>query len=132
MDILDLTPPNVIVKFTKGSTLNPIVYCATNDNQPINLTGYHARMMAKLTATSPVLAGFDLTTENGGLTIEQGTAIIGMDSVLTYGVRINVSATVTTAITWDKALFSIELIAPSGKVTTYLNGTLCAGQEIVK
>jgi hypothetical protein len=132
MNILDLSPPCVTIKFTKGSTLNPIFYCTTDDRQAIDLTGFHARMMAKLTATSPSIVEFDLTTENGGLVIEQGTAVIGIDSVLTYGVRLNVSATVTTAITWDKALFSMELIAPSGKVTTFVNGTLRAMQEIVK
>ena len=130
--ILDLTPPILDIRFKKGSTLDPIFYCLTKDKTPIDLTGYKARAMAKITADSPCIVGFDLTTENGGLVFETGTAVLGAQSIVTQGIRLNVTAEITSAFDFDKAIFNIELEAPSGRVTPFLDGKLIAQKEIVK
>lgn len=130
--ILDLTPPTLDIKFKKGSTLDPIFYCLTKDKAPIDLTGYKARAMAKITPDSPCVTGFNLTTENGGLIIETGEAVLGTQSIMTYGIRLNVPAEITSNFDFDKAIFNIELEAPSGRVTPFLDGKLIAQKEIVK
>lgn len=130
--LLDLTPPTLDIKFKKGSTLDPIFYCLTKDKAPVDLNGYKARAMAKITHDSPCIVGFDLTTENGGLIIETGTAVLGTQSIVTHGIRLNISANTTSAFDFDKAIFNIELEAPSGRVTPFLDGRLIAQKEIVK
>ena len=137
MDILDITSSNVIIKFTKGTTFNPLFSCITADNQPVDLTGFTAKMMAKLTPESDYLTGWNLTTENGGLSIEQNSIDVYCDTILTYGIRVNVPPSVTSVADWSRAIFGVTLIAPLATSETtpvvmdFLKGRLHAEMEIV-
>jgi hypothetical protein len=145
---LDLRPPDIEIIFKKGMTLEPIFLYLNSNGTVTNLTGYTARMMAKLSIddTTP-LTGFDLTTENGGLsivTVASYTAPAGtvlsdgtvLETATTYtnpyGVQMNVSATVTTAIDWDSAVFDIELITPTSVVLPFIEGILTPSWEVTK
>jgi len=133
--ILDLRAPRIIIKFDKGKTFDPIFYYYAPDFSVINLTGWTARMQARLTADAvAVLTGFDLTTENGGLTIVTGTFSPedGVTIIDAYGVQIHVSATVTAAIVWVGAEFEVELISPSGKVLPFIKGSLIPDAETTR
>lgn len=146
--ILDLRPPSYSIHFKKGTTLNPIFYYLNADGTTTNLTGYTAKMKAKLDKNDAnAVDGFDLTTENGGLVIvttASYTAVAGSElsdgtilksSVVytnPYGVKINVPPTVTTAINWDFAYFDIELVAPDTSVIPFIEGELIPSWEVTR
>lgn len=134
MEILDLRSPSITVKFNKGATLNPVFFYLTKDAQPIDLTGYTARMQARANPNDvDPIAELTLTTENAGLAIVTGTATLPTGSVANaQGVQLNVPASVTTAFTFRTAVFGIELIAPNGIVTTLVSGRLEPEMEIVR
>lgn len=134
---LDLNPPDTVVKFRKGSTLNPIFFYVgpKPTYTMIDLSsGYSARMQARLTVDSTtVLDGFDLTTANSGLVLVQQSVTLHNGTVLTdrWGVQLNVSATVTAAITWTQAVFDIELITGT-TVIPLVSGILIPTDEVTR
>lgn len=133
--ILDLRAPSVTVKFDKGKTFAPVFYYLAPDYSVINIAGWAARMQARSTINAAtVLTGFDLTTENGGLTIVTGDCSPedGINVIGAYGVRVSVSAVITAAIDWVSATFDIELIAPSGAVYPFIKGTLVPDNETTR
>ncbi len=71
-------------------------------NQPIDLTGYTARMQIreKLTSTEVVK---ELTTENSGITIDTAN----------YTITINISAADTALFSFKTAVYSLELVKAS-------------------
>lgn len=125
MQVLDLRPPSVTIKFTKGSTLNPIFFYLGDKYSVIDLTGYKAHFQARNTATAAsVISGFNLTTENGGLAIVTAIADTPKGPITAQGVQLNVSSLVTSGITFRTAVFGIEVTSPSGIVTTLVTGVL--------
>jgi hypothetical protein len=148
--LLDLTPPEVTIRFKKGSTLDPIFLYLNENGTVTDLTGYTARMQAREDIEdTAVLTGFDLTTENGGLeivTIASFTApagtvlsngvVLEVETVYTnpYGVQMHVEASVTAAIDWQSAYFDIELIepSPSTRVIPLLQGMLESRYEVTR
>lgn len=89
-------------------------------NQPVDLTGYTARMQirGKIDDTDFI---HELTTENGGITINT------TDSTLT----LTISATATALFTFTTAVYSLELIA-SSVVTPFVNGTITMYKEVTR
>jgi hypothetical protein len=130
---LDLRAPFLIIKFDKGKTLKPVFYCLGSDNSVVNLTGYTARMQARINSddASTVLS---LTTENSGLSIVTGTATLSSGATVanSYGVKLNVDDSVTAAITWGNAYFDIELIDTSGDVLPFVKGQLIPYAEVTR
>lgn len=117
----------VAYKFTwdKGSTINRSLTWKKNQGteeepnyQPVNLTGYTARMEIRNRYGGDLLHRLDTT--NGGLTIdpEEGQILI------------NVSAEVTTAWEWRNAVYDIELVAPDESVTRLIQGTITLSPEV--
>lgn len=148
--LLDLTPPDIIIRFKKGATLDPIFFYLNEDGTVTDLTGYTARMQARqYIEDTTVLNGFDLTTENGGLeivtvasftapagTVLSNGTVLEVDTTYTnpYGVQLHVTPTVTTAIDWTNAYFDVELIepSPSTKVIPLVQGTLEPKYEVTR
>jgi hypothetical protein len=128
--ILDLCSDELVLKFRKGITIrSPFGYFSTDDAgvtyDVINLTGYTAILEATLPNSTIVLDGFNLTTENGGLTVEQRTYDDknGVSHADAWVVIIYVPDTVTEAITWKKANYTLKLITPvSGDVVDFMAG----------
>jgi len=87
---------------------------------PSDLTGYTARMMVKETRadTTPL---FELTTENGGLTIDATAGVV----------TIEVSATITAAIEWRLAIYDLELVL-GDSVERILEGTIECTPEVTR
>lgn len=148
--ILDLTPPEVTIRFKKGATLDPIFLYLNENGTVTDLTGYTARMQAREDIEdTAVLTGFDLTTENGGLeivTIPSFTApagtvlsngiVLEVETVYTnpYGVQMHVEAPVTASIDWQKSYFDVEIIepSPSTRVISIVDGTLEPKHEVTR
>lgn len=135
MQVLDLRPPNITVKFTKGATLNPIFFYLGKNNAVVDMTGYTAHFQARLSPTATeVLPGFDLTTENGGLIIVTDTAEDARGNPIpnAQGVQLNVPSSVTTAINFRKAVYGLEITSPIGITSTLVMGTLEPDIEVVR
>ena len=138
MATLDLRAPSITVKFDKGKTLDPIFYYLSSASTVINLTGYKARMMVRLTYTdvAPITgwsvdtegsAGSKLEVVTGSATLEDGTLVAGA-----YGIQLDISDVITAATTFTSALFEIELIAPiTLGVLPFIKGTLIPYPEVV-
>jgi hypothetical protein len=133
MTTLDLKAPSINIRFDKGKTLKPVFYYLDPDNAVINLSGYKARMQVRLTSDTATTL-WDLTTENDGLEIVTGTATLadGTTVALAQGVKLNITDVQTAAITWEKAVFDIELIEPGLDVLPFVKGTLTPASEVTR
>lgn len=98
--------------YTSGGVLN--------FNVPEDLNGYTARMQIrqKLTSTDIIK---ELTTENGGITLDNTAKTI----------TINISATDTAAFTFSTAVYSLEMVK-SGDVQCLVTGTITLDKEITR
>jgi len=131
MATLDLRPPKLTIKFQIGKTFNPVFYYLGKANAIVDLTGFDARMQARLTNQTAVLPGWDLSIANGGLALVVGDAELDDGEVIqgAHGVRVNVSDAVTELIGWDFAVYDIELIDAAGTVLPFLAGDLQPSEE---
>lgn len=114
-DTIELNDINA-VGFTAYTTGGILEYF-----QPVDLTGYTARMQirAKLESDSTLL---ELTTENSGITIDN----------ITKTITITIDAVASAALTWTSGTYSLELISPTGVVTTLLNGDVIVKKEVTR
>jgi len=96
-------------------TIN-IVYNDSNNN-PVNLTGYTARMQLREKYTS--VAVLTLTTENGGLTI----------TPLTGNIAVLATATQTEAIEAAYYLYDLELTS-GFEITRLIQGQLTVRAQV--
>lgn len=105
----------------QGATLlKPIVW-KDSDGNPVNLTGYTAKMQVRQNVSaSDVL--LELSTTNGRLSI----------SAMSGQVTMIFSATTTAAITWSRGKYDLELTALDGTVTRLLEGEITVSKEITR
>lgn len=89
-------------------------------NQPVDLAGFTARMQIrqKLEDTTVIK---ELTTENGGIVINNTTKTIAL----------NISATDTAAFSFQTAVYSLELVN-GAVVTSFAGGTLTLVKEVTR
>jgi hypothetical protein len=89
-------------------------------NQPVSLTGYTARMQlrSKITDTITLL---ELTTENGGITID----------TVNNTILLSITAAATTLLTFKSAVYSLEMVNGI-KVTPLIYGTITLDSEITR
>ena len=90
-------------------------------NIPVDLTGFTARMQIRSKLEDPVVI-HELTTENGGIEINNTTKVI----------ELTIPATTTTGFTFNTAVYSLELASSGGIVTPFFNGTLTLVKEVTR
>lgn len=108
------------LKIDQGATfIKPFTWKAAG--VPVNMTGYTARMQMReeLDADTTII---ELTTENGGISIEP------LDGMFT----LTMSDAQTKAMNFDTAIYDIELIAPDGTVTRILKGSVTLSREVTR
>lgn len=90
-------------------------------NDPVNLAGFSARMQirAKLEDTAIIK---ELTTQNNGIILDNTLKTI----------KIYISATDTAALTFQNAVYSLELVSGGGEVTQLVNGTISLVKEVTR
>jgi hypothetical protein len=90
-------------------------------NEPVNLTGFTARMQLreKLDSTT-ILAEY--TTENGKLIVDTATS----------KVTINVDAITTAGYTFNTAVYSLELVSSGGQVNQLITGNITLVKEVTR
>jgi hypothetical protein len=64
----------------------------------------------------------ELTTENSGITLDVALSTI----------QLNITAVDTALMTFNTAVYSLELISSGGVVTPFANGTLTLVKEVTR
>lgn len=88
---------------------------------PVDITGYTARMQIRASVTDPTVL-LELTTEDGLIIL--GTT----DGKIT----LFLDAVTTAAITWDRGVYDLELVSPTGYVTRLLKGNITIDKEVTR
>ena len=117
-------PQTVNLTIYQGSSFKKSWQITDKDSaNPIDLTGYTARMQirGKLKDIDPIV---DLTTENGGITIEVAAE--------TTTLSIYISATDTAAIEVAKGVYDLELIDTSADVYRLMEGIVTVSKEVTR
>lgn len=89
-------------------------------NQPVNLAGFTARMQIRQKLEDSTVVK-ELTTENGGIVIDNVTKTIAL----------NISATDTAAFSFQTAVYSLELVN-GAVVTPFAGGNLTLIKEVTR
>jgi len=90
-------------------------------NEPVDLTGYTARMQIREKLDSSIVIN-ELTTENGGIVID----------TTNYKITVVISAANTALFTFNTAVYSLELISPTNEVYPFVNGVLTLVKEVTR
>ena len=111
-------------KFTlyRGQTFRTRLTWRTSSGAPVDLTGCKVRMQVREDYESP-LPLLELTTENGGVTI---------DPVEMGVLHLYLSDADTAACLWDGGVFDIEVMHPSGDVTRIVQGSVSVSPEVTR
>lgn len=88
------------------------------DYQPVNLTGYIGRMELRDKHGGTLLYRLDTTLGNMTIDGPEGT------------ITLEIPATLTTTWTWRNAVYDIELVSATGRVTRLLQGTITLSPEV--
>jgi hypothetical protein len=89
-------------------------------NTPVDLTSMTARAQVRAKLDDPLVI-IELTTENGGITIDNYMKTI----------TLTISATDTAALTFNTAVYSLEII-DNGNVNPFCTGTLSLIKEVTR
>lgn len=120
--ITDTTTNSVVI-----NAVNSLAYTAYTSggvleyNQPVDLAGYTARMhiREKLESTSIIL---QLTTENNRIIIDNTQKTINL----------RISAADTAALTFQQAVYNLELVSASGTVSSLIAGNIQLLKEVTR
>lgn len=89
-------------------------------NTPLDLAGYTGRLQIRpQTSSSTVI--LELTTQNGGIIIDNTLKTIG----------VNITATQTQALNFTSAVYSMELVKGT-EVITFINGSVSLVTEVTR
>lgn len=105
----------------QGVTHVKVITYADADNNPINITGYSARMQMRPTIGS-VVKYLDLTSSPA-----VGIAINGPLGQITVTISAATSSTVPT-----DGVYDLEIVDGSGAVTRLLQGTITVSPEVTR
>lgn len=90
-------------------------------NTPVNLSGYTARMQIRSKVDSLDTIA-ELTTENAGIVLNN----------INKTILLQIPALTTSAFSFINAVYSLELIASGGQVTTLVTGTITLVKEVTR
>ena len=105
----------------QGATLDKSFIWKDSTGTVINLSGYTARMQIRPTAVASTVL-LELTTLNNRIIITAGQGKI----------QLLVSAADTSAITWQRGKYDLELVSSTGVVTRLLSGDVEISREITR
>jgi hypothetical protein len=105
----------------QGTTLNKSFVWKSSDGIVIPLTGYTARMQVRTSQSSPDIL-LSLSTSDGTIVITPNDG----------KVTLSLTPTATSAITWRRGKYDLEIVSPLGVVTRLLSGTIEVSREITR
>ena len=111
----------------QGTTLNLDLTYRDSDNNPIDLTGYSAKMQIKSDYADKnpktyLTLSSSLNADNTGLTLGGASGSI----------NIFVSAPSSSAINFDSAVYDLEITSITGLVTRLLEGNVKLNREVTR
>ena len=104
----------------QGATFNLLLTWKIN-NVAVNLTGYTARLQARIDVEE-IETVLSLTTANGGITLGGALGTISLDQ----------TAVQTTLLPAGTYVYDLELIASNGTVTRLVQGELDISPEVTR
>lgn len=114
------------LKIEQGATYRkPFKWSTGSPPQPVNLTGWTARMQIRPQIESDEVL-VSLTTENGGITISDPTTGV---------INLYLSAVATAAFginDFAEAVYDIEMIAPNSDVIRIIYGNVGLSPEVTR
>lgn len=105
----------------QGATFQLLITWNDPSGNPIDLTGYTARMQIRPEVTSSTVI-LEMTTENGGITLGGVAGTISLTK----------SATDTAAVTADSGVYDLELATADGIVTRLIQGSVVFNPEVTR
>ena len=109
---------NIVIE--QGTTFNPVLTYKDENDSPIDLTGYDARMHIRSKRTS--------TTTIHELTVGSGITLGGVAGTIS----LLINDTDTAAFSFTSAVYDLELISSGGVVTRLLEGSVSLRKETTK
>jgi hypothetical protein len=112
------------VTFNSVNALNYTTYTGggvLEYNQPVDLTGFSARMQVRAKLDDAVVIK-ELTTVNGGIVINNTSKTV----------QLYMSAADTAAFSFQSAVYSLELVSSGNEVTQLVNGSLTLVREVTR
>lgn len=119
-----MTAFKLSLKIDQGGTFTKLVTWKTGTAEaatPVNLTGCTARMQMRTSVESPNIL-VELTTENGGI------ALGGVAGTVTM----TITATATALLTFQRAVYDLEIIFPDTTVRRLLSGYVTLTPEVTR
>lgn len=118
-----MQPANIDLTIYKGSTfIKAIQWKTGNPALPVNLQDCTLRMQMRKTATDSVVLD-SLTTENGKLRIA---------SAAEGKIEIIIAANVSTAYTFDRGVYDLEVVFPDTSVYRIIEGAVTTVPEVTR
>ena len=124
-------------------------YKQSDGTTPVNLTGYTARMQVRATTSSQIKI-LDLTTVNGGITIDGVNGLITIHATATQltedATHLQLGSIISAPATLNEdlsngtklqgfgklALYDLDVISAGGVITKLLSGKVCFEPSVTK
>jgi hypothetical protein len=116
-----MTAGNYNITAEQGASFRRVLTWNDAANEPINLTGYTARMQIRSDYFTPDPATISLTTENGRITLGGALGTISL----------YISATDMAALVADAYVYDLELIS-GAEITRLVQGTFVINAEVTR
>ena len=103
-------PGTTDLTILQGATLNTVLTAKGSDGNPVDWTGYKARMQARPSVDSGTVL-FSLTTESSSISINGTSTDQGAPGIIITGtqVMLSMSAASTALLSFDSAAYDIEM-----------------------
>lgn len=112
----------VNLKINQGETYRHTLYWKNEQELPVDLTNYTARMQIRSKVDSPTVL-LELTTANSGIVIS---------NPVTGEFKLYISATLTSSMTWSSGVYDLEMVAPNDDVTRLIEGKVTVTKEVTR
>jgi hypothetical protein len=109
------------ITIEQGATFSLVITYKDNDT-PVNLTGYTARMQVRSTMESATVL-IELTTGADGRIVLGGSA---------GTITMTIAATDTAALTAGRAVYDLELVSGGGIVTRLIQGVCTISRNVTR
>ena len=118
------TPGQYTLNIYKGATLDITFTYKDSAGNPVNLTGYTARLQVRA------------SVDAAAFLLELTTALVAGSGIVLGGaagtIQLVAPAAATAAYTWDEGVYDLELISGTGVVTRLLQGPAKAWHEVTR
>jgi len=122
----------------QGATTDFAVNYTDSNNNPVNLTGYNARMQLRPTKESTIIyitLSSSLNSCYTGLNLSGSGGPIANQPPSSGSLGVFISAASSSALDFNKAFYDLEIVSGSGDcaiVTRLLEGTVTLSKEVTK